>query len=282
MYPNLSAGAIGVSASMQEEVAYAHKHGFRGCDVDLAAAEQFGIAQTRDLFEQNDLIMGGCGLTVEFRQDDASFRSDLSELPRWADIAQKLGCTRCSTWVPSWSDERPFDEQFKLLRGRFRECAIVLKAHGIRLGLEFLGPKTLRDDHEYEFISTLSGMLEMADAVGTGNVGLLLDAWHWYTSGGEMDQIERLTNDQVVYVHINNAPEGIAVDEQIDSVRVLPSQTSVIDLPAFLATLDKIGYDGPVTTEPFYEPLSKMAPDEAISTVKQSMVESWKAAGVSW
>jgi sugar phosphate isomerase/epimerase len=282
MYPNLSAGAIGVSASMQEEVAYAHKHGFRGCDIDLNAAEQFGISQTRDLFEQNGLIMGGCGLTVEFRQDDAAFRSDLSELPRWAAIAEKLGCTRCSTWVPSWSDERPFDEQFKLLRGRFRECAIVLKDHGVRLGLEFLGPKTLRDDHEYEFISTLSGMLEMADAVGTGNVGLLLDAWHWCTSGGEMDQIERLTNDQVVYVHINNAPEGIAVDEQIDSVRVLPSQTSVINLPAFLATLDKIGYDGPVTTEPFYEPLSQMAPDEAISTVKQSMVESWKAAGVSW
>lgn len=51
------------------------------------------------------------------------------------------------------------------------------------------------------------------------NAGLLLDSWHWHTSLGTVDELRALTNDQVVYVHVNDAPPGIPVEEQYDYVR---------------------------------------------------------------
>jgi sugar phosphate isomerase/epimerase len=282
MYANLNTGAIHVNASFEEQVQLAVKHGFPGCDVDLHAAEQLGIQQTKDLFDSNGLSMGGWGLPVEFRQGEKTFRADLSRLPRWANLAANLGCTRCMTWVPSWSDERPFAAQFREMQARFRDCAVVLKDNGCSLGLEFLGPKTLRDGHAHEFIYTLTGMLEMAEAVGTGNVGLLLDAWHWYASGGDLDQLGQLKNEQVVYVHISDAPRDVAFEDLIDNKRELPMETGVIDLPGFLGRLAAIGYDGPVTTEPFYPALGEMPPDEAIQRVKRGMEKAWRAAGLPW
>ncbi len=62
--------------------------------------------------------------------------------------------------------------------------AQILADHGCRLGLEFVGPKTLRDSQRYPFIYTMAGMLALGDAIGTGNVGLLLDCYHLYTSHG--------------------------------------------------------------------------------------------------
>ena len=282
MYANLSAGAIGVSATLEEQVGLAVEHGFRGCDVDLAQAEAFGIPQTRDLYAGHGLKMGGWGLPVEFHTDDEAFRTSLRDLPRWAGLAEELGCERCSTWVPSWSDERPFDEQFRLMRGRFRDCAMVLNDHGCGLGLEFLGPKTLRDGHQHDFISTLAGMLEMAESVGTGNVGLLLDAWHWYASGGTLEQVRALRNKDVVYVHINDAPAGIERDAQMDNVRTLPMETGVIDLPAFLQALDEVGYDGPVTTEPFDDELAALDGSAAVAKTKAAMERAWAHAGIDW
>ena len=135
MFANLSPGAIGVRATIEEAAQLAEMAGFNGIDVDLGEAETYGIDRTKDLLAAHGLRIGGWGLTAEFRKDDETFRETLKELPRWAGIAQKLGCTRCSTWVLSGSNELPFDDNFRLLRNRFRECALVLKDYGCSLVL---------------------------------------------------------------------------------------------------------------------------------------------------
>ena len=113
-------------------------------------------------------------------------------------------------------------------------------------------------------------MLELGAEVGP-NVGLLLDCWHWYTSGGTLDELGRLEPERVVYVHVNDAPTGIPVDEQVDNVRALPGETGVIPIAPFLGALREIGYDGPVVPEPFKRELADLPSDE----------ERLKAAGAS-
>ena len=60
-------------------------------------------------------------------------------------------------------------------------------------------------------------------------------------------------------VHVNDAPAGIAWDEQIDTVRTLPMETGVIDLAGFMQALQEMGYDGPVMPEPFSQRISDLA-----------------------
>ena len=150
-------------------------------------------------------------------------------------------------------------------------------------GIEFIGPKTLRAGHRYDFISTMDGLLDLARAIGTGNVGLLLDAYHLYTSGGSIDDLDGISAADVVRVHVNDAIAGVPRDEQQDQVRDLPMAQGVIDLPAFLRKLDRLGYDGPVTVEPFNKRLNELAardPEAAARETAASLDRAWVAAGL--
>jgi sugar phosphate isomerase/epimerase len=157
------------------------------------------------------------------------------------------------------------------MTGRLRPAAQILADHGVRLGLEFVGPRTLRQGHKFSFISTMEGMLGLCAAIGTGNVGLLLDSFHWYTAHGTAQDIASLRNQDVVLVHLNDGVAGKGPDEQQDLVRALPGETGVIDLTTFLGGLRAIGYDGPVVVEPFSDRLKAMSPADAAAATRQAL-----------
>ncbi|MFA4030284.1 MAG: hypothetical protein GDYSWBUE_001926 [Candidatus Fervidibacterota bacterium] len=279
MFRNLNPGAIGIHADLERTLKIARDAGFDGVDLMLSEAERLSkehsISFVVSLYERFGMRVGGCGLPFNWLSED-DYERGLGELPRWAKLARDVGCTRFITWVPSFSDERPYDENFRWHVERFKPIANILGEHGCRLGLEFLGTKSLRIGHKYEFIHTLDQMIELCDAIGTGNVGLLLDSWHWWTSDGTVEDIRKLSCDQVVYVHVNDAPAGIPKDEQIDNVRCLPGETGVIDLVGFLGALRDIGYDGPVTPEPFSKALSELPDEEAALVTARALNRVWE------
>ncbi len=239
MYRTLSPGAIDISVSFEESARLAVRYGFEGLALDTGHLLKAGTDSVHDMLAQHDLKPGSFGLPVDIRGDDASFETFLARLEPIAKAAQQVGCSRASTYIFSWSDDKDYGANFDFHRQHLVPPAAILAEHGIRLALEFLGPKTLRDGHPYSFIHTAQGMLELCDAVGP-NVGLLFDAWHWYTAGHDQADLELLTAKNVVDVHINDAPAGVPIDEQVDSVRCLPGKTGVIDLSTFLGALQHV------------------------------------------
>jgi sugar phosphate isomerase/epimerase len=286
MYKALSPGAIGVSAStLQDAVRAAQIGGFDGVEFSpnevATLIENNGVEAAKAVFDQAGIRPAGWGLPVDWRTSDENWRRDLEQLPRLAKAAQAIGGTRVSTWVLSFSDERPLEENIAFHIERFKPIAQILADNGCALGLEFIGPKTLRDGHKYDFVYTMKEMLELGTQIGP-NVGLLLDCYHWYTSHGAIDDLKTLRPEQVVYVHVNDAPAGVAVDEQLDGVRCLPGETGTIDIASFLQSLQLIGYNGPVTPEPFKKELNDLPNDEArLKTVGESMKKIWAQAGLA-
>jgi len=280
--------AIGIRGlSLADSIALAARTGYGGIDFSIreadALADENGIEYVQALFQDAGVLPGQWGLPVAWHKDD-QWGQDLEELPRLAALGKALGCTRTATWCPPASDEREFEANLQWHVERFRPIAEVLKAHGCRLGLEFIGPKTSRQRRKHVFIYTLEGMMELAAAIGTGNVGLLLDAWHLYTSGGSVDDLLEISGEDVVTVHVNDAPVGIPRDEQIDNQRCLPMETGVIDLPGFMRRLHEIGYDGPVTPEPFSQRINEIAaqdPVKAAQMVSDLLDKMWQAAGLA-
>jgi sugar phosphate isomerase/epimerase len=84
----------------------------------------------------------------------------------------------------------------------------------------------------------------------------------------------------VVDVHVNDAPEGVPVDEQMDNVRDLPGATGVIDIGAFLGALEEMGYEGPVMIEPFSQRLRQMEREEAVAATAAALGKVWEQAGL--
>ncbi len=285
MFKNLSPGAIGIRANTQEGLELAKSTGFEGLDLNLGEAnklaQETSVQAVKDLWTNAGLSMGGWGLPVNWRGNDAEYYESLSRLPALAKFAADLGCHRCNTVVLGWADDRPFKENWDFHVKRLRPAAEILKDYGHSLGMEFIGPRTSRASHKYGFVYAMDGMLALAAGIGTGNVGLLLDTWHWYTCHATLDDIKHLSKDDVVYVHINDAPAGIDADDQIDNVRCLPAETGVIPLGEFMRILNDLGYDGPVTPEPFSQKLREMSPTDAAKLTAESLDTVWKQAGLA-
>ena len=277
-YKNLHPGHIGVKANQRQALEYAVKYGFDSITPSPGEFQNKSTSEIRDwleLMKEKGIRYGTSGLPVEFRRDVDRFKADMARLPRQAGVLRQLGIKRIATWITPGHRELTYLQNFKQLKDRFREVANVLKDNDIRLGLEFVGPRTSRARSRFPFICTHIGMMELVEAIGTGNVGLLLDSWHWYTAHGTVEELLQLSNNDIVHVHVNDAPSGIPVDKQVDNRRGLPVTTGVIDMKGFINALVKIGYDGPVECEPFDQELRSMENDATLQKTIASLNRIW-------
>ena len=275
---HLSCGSIGVKADQRQALEYAHRFGYESIDADsafLASLDESALKDFLDGMRSKKVGWGTSGVPTEFRKDDAAFRASITQLPPRAKALQNAGVTRVTTWISPGSNDLTYLENFRQHAARLREIASVLGDHGARLGLEYVGPKTSWTRSRYPFVKSMREMKELIAEIGRPNVGFVLDSWHWYTAGESAADLKTLTAKDVVSIDLNDAPAGLALDQQKDNERELPLATGVIDLAAFLNTLNSIGCDAPARCEPFNAPLRAMPPEQALQTTIDAMKKSF-------
>jgi sugar phosphate isomerase/epimerase len=280
---NLVGGAIGVSVGQKEIIALAKRYGFESVEArpgELAAMDDAGIQEVASSVKEAGLKWGSAGLPVDFRKDKDTFKEQLRKLPKQAKALQTAGVDRVSTWIMPTHAERTYMENFELHSNRLRRVAEILKDHGQRLGMEYVGTQTLLIRDRYPFLHTLAETQELMDSIGTGNVGVVLDSWHWWTSGDSLEQIEKLNGEDVILVDANDAPKGVAREDQLDGNRQLPASTGVIPIKGFLQSLTKIGYDGPVRAEPFNRTLNDLGDDAACQATIDALRKAVALLGI--
>jgi sugar phosphate isomerase/epimerase len=211
---------------------------------------------------------------VDFRKDDRTFQDGFAKLPRLAAGLQRAGAQRVGTWLSPSHDQLTYRENFKVHVSRLREIARVLHDHGLRFGLEYVGTQLLLVGKRYPFVHTMAEARELIADIGSPNLGLVLDTWHWWTAGDAEADILALTNKDVVSVDLNDAPKGIAKEQQKDNERELPAATGVIDIATFVNALVKIGYDGPARPEPFNKALNALDNDPACAAASAALLKA--------
>ena len=183
--------------------------------------------------------------------------------------------TRVGTWLRPSSDELTYMQNMKRTADRLRKVASVLQDRNLRLGLEYVGTKRNWTAMRYSFVHTMAETKDLIAEIGARNVGIVLDSWHWWTSGETGSDIRTLSNSDVVSADLNDAPAGIERDEQYDNQRELPLATGVINIRDFLEALVEIGYDGPIRAEPFNRGLREMDDDEASRITGRAMTRAF-------
>lgn len=270
----LTPGSIGVKANQLEAVQAAHDFGYEAVQPygeELVAMSEGQIDDLTGRMKAMGLAWGQAGLPVDFRKDDEKFKTDLAALPKIAAALNKAGATRIGTWIMSNHATLTYKSNFEQHARRLREVAKVLADHNQRLGLEYVGPKTLWSANRYPFIHTMAEMKDLLASIRMDNLGFVLDSWHWYTAGESVDDLKTLSNKDVVCIDLNDAPSGIALDKQIDNQREIPMATGVIDMAGFLNALAAIGCDAPARPEPFNAALRAKSREEILSTVVVAM-----------
>ena len=280
MYRSLATGAIGVGVgSLEEGMEMAARHGFEGYHFEIGEAAELGVEKVKELAAATGVQLAAWGFPVNFRAGDGDYEEDMARLPWLAETAARLGVRRTATYIMPGSNELTYEENFALHVERLGPAAAILAENGIRLGLEYVAPQLLWTSFAHPFVHDMKQMSLLCAAVGS-NVGFLLDSWHWYTARESAEDLRQLRADQVVVVHVNDAPAGVDVNDQVDNVRQLPGETGVIDIAVFLVSLKEIGYDGPVMVEPFSEELRQLPDEEACAATAAALDKVWEQAGI--
>ena len=288
MLKNLDTRMNGIGAfPLNTLLPLAEKHGFDSIAFpmwELKTVEQAKEA-TRKLADIS-LEWGMMHMDIDIMREcpDEVFDSDLERVKGQMDRAQAAGVTMYYNHVWPGSNERDWDANFEWCVNRITRVYQAAADHGLKIGLEFLGPKPLHDSFKYPFIRNLKDILSLADTVSS-EVGVLLDTYHWYTSGTTLEELDLLgSGDRVVGMHLNDGWKGRSRDEQQDLERELPLKTGVIDSVAVIKKMKELGYKRTVTVEPF-EPaatrLKAMPLDDALKTVADSMKKVFSLAGVA-
>jgi sugar phosphate isomerase/epimerase len=276
MLRSFNGGAVHVKiSSLEEGIAACRLGGFDSLVMHPGLVEGRSADEVKDLLASAGIQPGAWGVPFDWRASEADWDTGFEKMKTQAAAMRAVGVTRCATWILPGSNDRNWDANWAFHVRRLKPVADLLHDHGMVLGLEFIGPKTLRDSFRHPFVYTLLEMIDLGRDLGE-NAGVLLDAWHLHTSGGSLEQLGMLDPHQIALVHINDAPTGIELDELVDNRRHLPCATGVIDLKGFFDTLRNIGYDGPVEAEPFDDSLKTLASDEErIRLVGESVAKAF-------
>ncbi|MCZ8517495.1 sugar phosphate isomerase/epimerase [Paenibacillus filicis] len=281
MIKGITRAGIGQAGSLEDFVRLASRYGFGAVDAGGGELEAWisaaGAERVNERLREQGVQIGSIGLSAEWRHNEEKFREGLHRLVKDAEAASQLGVTRCCTYVLP-STDYPAARFMAVATRRLRTCAEILEAYGIRFGLEFVGPHHLRTRWANPFIWDIPTTLDWIGAIGKSNVGLLFDAYHWYTSEAGYEDILKLDARQIVHVHINDARD-VPVAEALDNDRLYPGE-GVIPLTDFLRGLQAIGYTGVVSQEILTpQPLTAPA-EELFAKSQQAFAKVFSAAGL--
>lgn len=284
MYRNLNPYILGISGRQGELLEIALTHRFQGLTIDIREvtekAKTLGMESANKLLLSARVKIGGFELPVRFAGPVADFKADLAGLKPVLDAATALAANRCYVTIQPTSDELPFHENFKFLATRLQEVAAVLAERGIKLGLRLLAGETHGNNGGYQFVCQAAPLLMFLQTVGADNVGLWLDTWNWQVGGGSPEQLRALRGDQIIAVELSDIPAGADLATITEGQRLLPGEGGQIDSASYLATLQELGFDGPVSAAVHSAAMAGTKREALVKKASEALDAAMQAAGI--
>ena len=276
---SLVPGSIGLKTDVNRLISLAYNYNFNAIAPLTAELISFSSDQIETyLNNMNDhnLVFDAAGLPVQFRLDEKSFLNGYEELKKNLPTLSKLKIPGFVTWIMPTNKKYNYFENFNIHKSRLKKVASLLNDYNMRLGLEYVGPKTLMSRDKFPFIHTISELKTLVDAIDEKSVGYLLDSFHMFCSEDTVDDYAFLESNDIVSVQINDAVLGRSASEQIDLERNLPGVTGMIDLKKFLIMLKSKGYNGCISAEPFNKNLNDIEENEKLKRVYNSIQNTFQ------
>jgi sugar phosphate isomerase/epimerase len=284
MYVSLNGALIaGKNVGWPDSARLAARLGFGGIDWSLGPAKTAGLDATKALFAELKIRPTIVGLPINAgRGDEPAFQTALGPLAEDAKFCAAVGCTKMMV-VLSPTSPTPKAEYLPMFRTRMQSVAKILEQSNIRLGLEFLGVQSFRmapagQPPRNEFVWKMNEAVALAREIG-GNVGVVLDAWHWHHAGGTVQDILDAGKSRIIHIHVSDARQQPPEDVR-DNQRLMPGE-GVINLDGFFKALQTIGYDDGISPEPLGRITPEMTAEEGAKLGLDTTLAEMRKAGVA-
>jgi 2-keto-myo-inositol isomerase len=178
---------------------------------------------------------------IAFRGDEyTQIQARTLELSK---IAQAIGCPAIAVVAsPLPNREISWDaivaEYVKVLQ----DMSDIARPYGVKLAFEFLG-------FGWTSVRTPRGAYEIVTQVDRDNVGMVIDAAHFYGGGGLLTELDAINPTKIFAFHLDDM-EDAPKEAFSDGLRILPGE-GVVPLSAICEKLSQLGYDGHCSVELF-------------------------------
>ena len=271
----------GAKLDLEQKAALAQKYGYPGLDFSLAearAVDSSPAAVTALLARYGVEASTVSGvLSASVVVPDEQFEAALEALPANAREAAAVGGRRTQTVLPGRATQ-PKDELWPLVVERIRRLDSALDGTGVRLGMEFLGVKTLRPGVPHAFVQSMAEALRLLDEAGARHVGLTLDSYHWYAAGDSLDTIRHSAPERLVLLHVNDAKD-LPRESLLDGDRLVPGE-GVIPLTDWLKAIASTGFDGFIAMEVLGPRLADVDAESCAKLGMEAQQRLFAAAGL--
>ncbi len=240
-------GATTMTSDLQTDVAVSARAGFKALEVWAGKADSFLAAHSpadlKALFVEHGveaLALNSLEFIAFRGSGYAGLQARLHELGR---IAQAIGCdTVVVVPSPLPSRETTWSEVLAEHVRVLRDLGSIASGYDVRLAFEFLG-------FGWCSVRTPRAAFEIVQECDRENVGLALDAAHFYAGGGLIGEIGRLDPRRIFAFHLDDL-EDAPKEALSDASRLLPG-LGVVPLRDICEALQRIGYAGPCSIELF-------------------------------
>jgi 2-keto-myo-inositol isomerase len=262
-------GATTMTCDLETDVAVSAQAGFKALEVWAAKLDRYLPDHSLDDLTALFTTQGVLPLAINsiefiaFRGSEyAGVRARLHELGR---IAQAIGCpTVVVVPSPLPAREMPWSEVVAEYVQILRDLSDIARPYGVRLSFEFLG-------FGWCSVRTPRAALEIIQKCDRDNVGMTVDAAHFFTGGGLLDELDQLDPKRVFAFHLDDL-EDTPKEAVTDATRLLPG-LGVVPLEEICARLQRIGYDGSCAVELFRPEYWEWDPRELAIRAREAAVK---------
>jgi sugar phosphate isomerase/epimerase len=159
------------------------------------------------------------------------------EAERLCAAAEVIGCPTIQLVPFCGLEGRPWDEVLELTARNVADIADIGKRHGVRFQLEPIA---------WSPIHSLAQSLELMEAAGRDNVGMVIDFWHlWAGEETTPDDVAQLSSSQIYGIHFCDGKRHVPGTEwvEVDLRGYLPGEGD-IPVQEWVDAVQSTGFDG--------------------------------------
>jgi len=208
-------------------------------DLDAHIAKGGKLADVKSaLTDQGLVVPTTIYMAGWFDATPEAYPAALEECKRRMGQAAELGAPYVIASPPAGEGD------FDVGAARYRELLEIGATMGVKPSMEFLG--------FVDQFTTIEDALDVMTRCGHPDATTILDPFHIFRGGGNIESILKLKPEQVAISHFNDTPDTPPREEQHDHNRVMPGEGH-LDLERYCNLLREIGYDGWLSLELFNE-----------------------------
>ncbi len=256
------------NSDVETDLKYAEKYGYDYIEFQMGQLYRYldghPISQLKDFFASSRIKPYSLNALEFFNLKNAKeFEKVKEEFTKMCDIASELECSSIIV-VPSPKPEQTSNDEIKKDSiDKLNILADIGSDYGIKLAYEYLGFKETS-------VNSFSQCYEIIEQLDRDNVGIVMDCFHFYAGGSNIEDLKRADADKIFVFHLDDCKD-LALDQLQDSDRVWPGD-GVIPLDMIFDAFKEIGFNGVATIELFNPEYWTWEPRETIRVAKEKTV----------